>query len=148
MPANRQEASKLDSKVLVTGASGFIGWHLANALVARGDDVACLVRKTSNVDRLRPLGVRLVYGDVTDPASLAPAVERADPVRAERAGEFLGLWFLVSGLGTLAGPMVVGLLSGAVALSLAAAVTAGIGAAGGLFLLFFVPETLKKLSKK
>ena len=80
MPANRQEASKLDSKVLVTGASGFIGWHLANALVARGDDVACLVRKTSNVDRLRPLGVRLVYGDVTDPASLAPAVERADVV--------------------------------------------------------------------
>ncbi|NQU24652.1 MAG: NAD(P)-dependent oxidoreductase [Candidatus Nealsonbacteria bacterium] len=69
-----------DSKVLITGASGFIGWHLAQALIARGDEVACLVRKTSNVDRLRPLGVRLVYGDVTDPASLAPAVAAANVV--------------------------------------------------------------------
>ena len=80
MLTNRQKVTALNSKVLVTGASGFVGSHLASALVARGDDVACLVRKTSNVDRLRPLGVRLVYGDVTEPASLAPAVERVDVV--------------------------------------------------------------------
>ena len=62
------------AKVLVTGASGFIGLHLAEALVARGDEVTCLVRKTSEVDRLRLLEVRLVYGDVTDRSSLPPAV--------------------------------------------------------------------------
>lgn len=68
------------AKILVTGASGFIGSHLAQALVARGDEVACLVRKTSKLDRLRPLGVRLVYGDVTDPQSLGPAIGDAEVV--------------------------------------------------------------------
>ncbi|MBN2474687.1 MAG: NAD-dependent epimerase/dehydratase family protein [Pirellulales bacterium] len=62
------------AKVLITGASGFIGWHLAEALLACGDEVACLVRKTSRVDRLRTLGVRLAYGDVTDPDSLPAAI--------------------------------------------------------------------------
>lgn len=62
------------TKVLVTGASGFVGHHLSQALVAHGDDVTCLVRKSSNVERLKPLGVTLAYGDVTDPSSLAPAV--------------------------------------------------------------------------
>lgn len=60
--------------VLVTGASGFVGHHLTQALVAHGDDVTCLVRKSSNLERLKPLGVTLVYGDVTDPPSLAAAV--------------------------------------------------------------------------
>lgn len=62
------------TRVLVTGASGFIGWHLTEALAARGDEVTCLVRRTSPVDRLRPLGVRLVYGDVTDRQSLPGAI--------------------------------------------------------------------------
>ncbi len=62
------------ARVLVTGASGFIGWHVARALLERGDEVTCLVRKTSSLDRLQPLGVTLVYGDITDPASLRPAI--------------------------------------------------------------------------
>lgn len=62
------------AKVLVTGANGFIGSHLAEMLVARGDEVSCLVRKTSSVDRLRPLHARLVYGDVTDRDTLPAAV--------------------------------------------------------------------------
>jgi len=62
------------SKVLVTGASGFIGSHLVEALAARGEEVTCLVRKTSPLDRLQPLGVRLAYGDVTDRESLRAAV--------------------------------------------------------------------------
>jgi dihydroflavonol-4-reductase len=62
------------AKVLVTGASGFIGQHLATALVARGDEVTCLVRKTSQVDTLNRLAVKLVYGDVTDSESLKAAV--------------------------------------------------------------------------
>jgi len=62
------------AKVLVTGASGFVGSHLAAALCRQGDEVTCLVRKTSVVDRLRPLGVRLAHGDVTAPDSLPAAV--------------------------------------------------------------------------
>ena len=62
------------TKVLVTGASGFIGTHLVAALASRGDQVTCFVRKTSKVDRLQARGMRLVYGDVTDPQSLPAAV--------------------------------------------------------------------------
>ena len=62
------------AKVLVTGASGFIGSHLAEALAARGDEVTCLVRRSSQTERLRALRVRLAYGDVTDAASVLAAV--------------------------------------------------------------------------
>ncbi len=58
------------TKVLVTGASGFIGYHLVKALRAKGDDVTCLVRKTSAVAALEAAGAGLVYGDVTDRESL------------------------------------------------------------------------------
>ena len=61
------------ARVLVTGASGFIGPHLVEALVARGDEVTALVRKTSQTDRLESLGVALAHGDVTDPESLRAA---------------------------------------------------------------------------
>ena len=62
------------AKVLVTGASGFIGSHLVSALAARGDEITCLVRATSPVKGLEALGARLAVGDVTRPESLAPAV--------------------------------------------------------------------------
>ncbi len=62
------------AKALVTGASGFIGLHLTTALVARGDKVTCLVRHTSQIDKLQRLEVDLVYGDVTEPETLTSAV--------------------------------------------------------------------------
>jgi nucleoside-diphosphate-sugar epimerase len=62
------------AKVLVTGASGFIGTCLTEMLRRRGDEVRCLVRKTSRVDRLRELGARLVYGDITDLDSVRAAL--------------------------------------------------------------------------
>jgi nucleoside-diphosphate-sugar epimerase len=61
------------AKVLVTGASGFIGSHVAEALVARGDEVAALVRPSSRADWLRSLGVSLAYGDLSDPDALRAA---------------------------------------------------------------------------
>lgn len=52
---------------LVTGASGFIGWHLARMLAERGHKVRALVRPSS---RLRELDAEPVTGDLRDPASL------------------------------------------------------------------------------
>lgn len=66
--------------VLLTGASGFLGSHVAERLVARGDTVRCLVRKSSATQHLRELGVDLVYGAVDDPASLPDAVRGVDAV--------------------------------------------------------------------
>ncbi len=62
------------TKVLVTGANGFIGTHLVKMLLDRGDDVTCLVRKTSDVERLESLGPSITYGDVTDAESLESPV--------------------------------------------------------------------------
>ncbi len=83
------------AKVLVTGASGFIGSHLCEALVERGHEVNCLVRKTSRTAHLDSLGLRLVTGDVTDLDSLRRAVAGQEVVyhlaaqlRALRARRF------------------------------------------------------------
>jgi dihydroflavonol-4-reductase len=57
---------------LVTGATGFLGWHVANKLLARGERVRALVRTTS---RVRELGGEVVTGDLRDSESLERAVE-------------------------------------------------------------------------
>ena len=56
---------------LVTGASGFVGWHVARLLAERGHRVRALVRPTS---RIHELDVEAVQGDLRDPGSLAGAV--------------------------------------------------------------------------
>ncbi|HVO37847.1 MAG TPA: NAD-dependent epimerase/dehydratase family protein [Spirochaetia bacterium] len=65
---------------LVTGASGFLGGHLAEALVRRGEKVRALVRRTSNTAHLQGLGVELVLGDLGDTASLRSAARGVDRV--------------------------------------------------------------------
>ena len=67
-------------KAMVTGATGFVGSHLAEALRGRGDEVTALVRSPAKAVALEPLGVRIVAGDLDDPASLARAVEGQDVV--------------------------------------------------------------------
>jgi len=67
-------------RCLVTGASGFIGGHLVERLVREGCEVRALVRRTSNVSLLRKLDVELVYGDITVPETLGPAVRDVDVV--------------------------------------------------------------------
>jgi nucleoside-diphosphate-sugar epimerase len=68
------------ARVLVTGASGFIGLQLVEALLNRGDDVRCLVRSTSQVEPLVKHGVQLAHGDVTDRETLPGAVANVDVV--------------------------------------------------------------------
>ncbi|TBR18857.1 SDR family NAD(P)-dependent oxidoreductase, partial [bacterium] len=62
--------------VLVTGATGFIGHNLVRQLVKQGHRVFALVRKTSNVNLLKELGVSLIYGDITDSESLNKVLGR------------------------------------------------------------------------
>jgi NADH dehydrogenase len=66
--------------VLLTGGTGFVGEHVAHALRAREVPVRALVRDPERAGRLRAWGCELVAGDVTDPASLAPACDGADAV--------------------------------------------------------------------
>jgi len=58
-------------KALVTGATGFIGSFLVEALSKRGYDVTCLVRKTSNLKWLRHLRLEYLQGDLDDTDSYA-----------------------------------------------------------------------------
>lgn len=68
------------AKCLVTGASGFIGTHLVRALVERGDEVSCLVRRTSKLSAFADLPIRFAEGDVTDAESLTAALAHCDVV--------------------------------------------------------------------
>ena len=82
-------------KVLVTGASGFLGSHVVTLLKARGDEVRCLVRKSSNTKLLEKLGVELAYGAIDQHDTLPAAVKGVDAiihcaglVKAKSAEEF------------------------------------------------------------
>jgi ornithine--oxo-acid transaminase len=64
-----------DDVCLVTGATGFIGGHLAQRLVAEGYQVRCLVRASGNTSLLDKLDVEIAVGDLTSARSLARATE-------------------------------------------------------------------------
>jgi len=78
---------------VVTGATGLLGSHLAEQLVACGERVRALVRPSSDTTFLRQLGVELAVGDLTEPNSLRRAIEGADVVYhcAARVGDW-GPW--------------------------------------------------------
>jgi nucleoside-diphosphate-sugar epimerase len=70
----------LTERVLVTGATGFIGYHLVRALVNTDLEVLCLTRSTSNISRLESFDVSFVEGDVVFKDSLMRAVSSVDIV--------------------------------------------------------------------
>ncbi|HXW03707.1 MAG TPA: NAD-dependent epimerase/dehydratase family protein [Vicinamibacterales bacterium] len=67
-------------RVLVTGATGFTGGHVARGLAGRGWDVRALVRDPPRAATLSRAGIELVTGDLTDEASLRRAARDRDVV--------------------------------------------------------------------
>src|SRR5205823_2996804 len=61
-------------RVLVTGATGFTGGHLARTLAARGYEVRALARRPELAHDLEKNGIEIVEGDVRDRAALSKAV--------------------------------------------------------------------------
>src|SRR5512144_1658237 len=68
-------------KVLLTGGSGFVGGQLARALVARGDEVVALVRRSSKVEALKGLGVRIAIADLHTGDGVAAAAQGVEVVQ-------------------------------------------------------------------
>lgn len=78
-------------KVLVTGASGFLGSHLARRLAEEGQEVVGLVRVSSQTSHLK--NIRLVEGDILDQASLDRAIDGMEGCEAVfHAAAVLGFW--------------------------------------------------------
>jgi dihydroflavonol-4-reductase len=67
-------------KALLTGASGFLGGHVLQALLAAGTEVRCLVRETSPKRNLEGLPVEISVGDLRDAVSLENAVRDCSTV--------------------------------------------------------------------
>lgn len=67
-------------RAAVTGATGFVGRHLAEALLRRGDAVRCLARSTARAAELEEAGAALVPGSLEDETALVALVDGADVV--------------------------------------------------------------------
>lgn len=67
-------------RALVTGATGFVGGHLLDHLLARGDTVTALVRTPVKAIGLAERGVRLVSGDLGDLDALTAAADGAEVI--------------------------------------------------------------------
>ena len=69
-------------KIFVTGGTGFIGSHLVDALLARSDEVTCLVRNPAKAERIfsHDKQPRIVVGDLNDLEALARGCEHVDAV--------------------------------------------------------------------
>lgn len=60
--------------ILLTGATGFLGGYVLKELVEKGHEVTCFVRKTSNVDTIKKLNVKYVYGELDNQKSIYEAL--------------------------------------------------------------------------
>ena len=67
-------------KAFVTGATGFVGSHVAGLLAQSGADLRLLVRSTSRRDNLQKINADLVVGDLTDAESLRKGMQDCEVV--------------------------------------------------------------------
>ncbi len=67
-------------RILVTGATGKVGGAVVRAALADGHEVRALVRDPARAGGLLPVRAQVVVGDVTDPATLPPALDGVDVV--------------------------------------------------------------------
>jgi dihydroflavonol-4-reductase len=67
-------------KVFVTGATGFLGSHVARVLTVQGADLRLLVRPSSDLRNIADLNAERVTGDLRDPASLEKGVSGCEVV--------------------------------------------------------------------
>src|ERR1035438_7799703 len=67
-------------KVFLTGATGFVGSHVARALAEQGAQLRLLVRKTSRLENLEGINGETVTGDLTQPESLRSGIAGCDAV--------------------------------------------------------------------
>jgi nucleoside-diphosphate-sugar epimerase len=75
-----ESAQKRAKKKLVIGASGFLGSHVTRRLVADGEDVRVMLRKTSSTKGIDDLEVERCYGDLFDDDALRAAMVDCDVV--------------------------------------------------------------------
>jgi dihydroflavonol-4-reductase len=67
-------------KVFVTGATGFVGSHVARVLAGQGADLRLLVRSSSDLRNIQGLTADRVIGDLRDPDSIEKAMAGCDVV--------------------------------------------------------------------
>jgi dihydroflavonol-4-reductase len=67
-------------KILVTGATGFLGTHVAEALAGEGHALHIMHRRTSDTSRVKRYAARLIVSDVTDPVESVKAAQGMDAV--------------------------------------------------------------------
>jgi dihydroflavonol-4-reductase len=100
---NSIKKGKNSLKALVTGGTGFIGSHLVEALLQRGVEIRCIIRKASDLRWLKNLPVEVMKGDCNDKISLAEAVKGIDQI-FHLAGVTKAIkeetYFLTNALGT------------------------------------------------
>src|SRR6185437_433800 len=79
--ANLKLCKRLSAmKIFLTGATGFVGYHVARALAAEGADLRLLVRKSSNLKNLEGIAGETHVGDLAEPESLRTAIVGCEAV--------------------------------------------------------------------
>lgn len=65
----------MKDRVLITGASGFVGYHLVEEALRNNLEVYAAVRKSSQIDHLKDLNINYIYADFSNQSSLTKALE-------------------------------------------------------------------------